>query len=304
MKSEKVSIVITTFGRKKELKRSLKSALGQTYSNIEIIVIDDNIDVDYSEYIKKTIASFNDKRIVYKKNKNNLGGALSRNEGIKFASGEYVAFLDDDDEYLPEKIEKQLAVFEKDRSKKIALVYCYCDGIKDGKVKDQYRYNYKGNCLFDAMRMSIAATTQWMCRKEALLSVGGFTDMPCKQDSYVVVKLLAKGYTIDRVPEVLSLYYDDEIPRISSKNVKKRILGETMLRDLCRQNYDKISKRQQKEVEYIYAGVLAKLYLCAKRYHDFRGMVKKIFYYKPLSIRTFKLFMGILKEAMAGGYNE
>lgn len=296
MKSEKVSIVITTFGRKKELKRSLKSALNQTYENIEIIIIDDNIDIEYSEYIKGAVADFNDKRIVYKKNKSNLGGALSRNEGIKFASGKYVAFLDDDDEYLPSKVEKQLAVFERDRDKKIALVYCYCDGIKGGKVKDRYRYDYKGNCLFDAMCMSIAATTQWMCRKEALLSVGGFTNMPCKQDSYVMVKLLAKGYVIDRVPEVLSLYYDDEIPRISSKNAKKRILGETMLRDLCRQNYDKITKEQQEEVEYIFACVLAPYYASRRDWKKLWNSMK-VALKRPLARKTWATF----KRVIIGG---
>lgn len=296
MKSEKVSIVITTFGRKKELKRSLKSALSQTYENIEIIIIDDNIDIEYSEYIKGAAADFNDKRIVYKKNKSNLGGALSRNEGIKFASGKYVAFLDDDDEYLPSKVEKQLAVFERDRDKKIALVYCYCDGIKGGKVKDRYRYDYKGNCLFDAMCMSIAATTQWMCRKEALLSVGGFTNIPCKQDSYVMVKLLAKGYVIDRVPEVLSLYYDDEIPRISSKNAKKRILGETILRDLCRQNYDKISKEQQEEVEYIFACVLAPYYVSRRDWKKLWNSMK-VALKRPLARKTWATF----KRVIIGG---
>ena len=124
---ELVSIVITTYGRSTTLRRAIQSAISQTYRNIEIIVVDDNKDKAIREEVIRTISSIDDSRIKLVLNAVNMGGALARNEGIKAANGRYVAFLDDDDEYLPQRIEKQVEVFEKNKEKNwqwyIAIVF-------------------------------------------------------------------------------------------------------------------------------------------------------------------------------------
>lgn len=278
--TELVSIVIPTYGRTDRLYRAIKSVLNQSYGNIEIIVVDDNTDEKISDHVREIIDSFSDKRLRLIKNRKNLGGALTRNEGIKASRGNYVAFLDDDDEYLPQKVEKQLDLFLRSGDE-LALVYCYCNSLKNGTVDYEFRYDYRGRCLFDAMRICIAATSQWMCKKSALESVGMFSDVPCKQDSTVIVKLLAAGYTVNRVPEVLSIYYDDDdIVRISSRGgvnvAKKRIIGVEALRDLCRSHYDKITKREQMEVEYAFACELFGFYDTVGDGEKFKGCVRCI----------------------------
>ena len=247
-----ISVVITTYGRTKELKNAINSVLLQTYKNLNIIVVDDNVDNNISKEVVKIINSFEDNRITYIKNKTNLGGALSRNVGIENSIGNYIAFLDDDDEYLPEKIQKQYELF-KSSNNNLALVYCYCKAVKNNKIVSVYKYDYRGNCIYDAMKTCIAATSQWMCKKEALIDVGMFTNSPCKQDSIVILKLLLKGYEIDRVPEVLSIYNEDGSSRISTKGALKRIEGENILHDLCVKNYDKINDDEQREIEYNFA---------------------------------------------------
>ena len=95
-----VSIIIPTCDRGELFHKSVSSAINQTYSNIEIIIIDDNSQspVDITHF--KT-----DKSLKVFRNSKNLGGAISRNKGFELSSGEFICFLDDDDEYLPNKIE-------------------------------------------------------------------------------------------------------------------------------------------------------------------------------------------------------
>ena len=100
----KVSVIIPTYNRANLITKSINSVLSQTYKNIELLIIDDN-SVDETETIVKNI---NDSRIKYIKLKENKGAAYARNVGIKESSGEYISFLDSDDEYHNNKLEIQL----------------------------------------------------------------------------------------------------------------------------------------------------------------------------------------------------
>ncbi len=101
----KVSIIIPFYNRVELVKRSLKSALNQTYKNIEILLVNDGSKDDIGPIKKMVSEHKNVKLIDVKPNK---GAANARNVGIKEATGDYIAFLDSDDEFLPEKVEKQL----------------------------------------------------------------------------------------------------------------------------------------------------------------------------------------------------
>jgi glycosyltransferase involved in cell wall biosynthesis len=105
-----VSVIIPTYKRPDMLGRAIDSVLNQTYDNIEIVVVDDN-DED-SEYRRET-EEFMEKyadvdNLVYLKHKRNKGGSAARNTGIKYSHGEFISFLDDDDEYLPHLISKKI----------------------------------------------------------------------------------------------------------------------------------------------------------------------------------------------------
>jgi teichuronic acid biosynthesis glycosyltransferase TuaG len=101
-----VSVVIPAYKCEKYIAEALESAINQTYKNIEIIIVNDcspdNCESVILEYMEK------DKRIRYLKNNENLGVASSRNKGVKASEGEYVAFLDSDDVWSLDKIEKQI----------------------------------------------------------------------------------------------------------------------------------------------------------------------------------------------------
>lgn len=108
MESPTVSVILPTFNRAHLLGRAIKSVLKQTYLNFELIVVDDGS----TDNTEEVVNGFNDIRIKYIKYKTNKGAAVARNTGIKLARGKYIAFQDSDDEWLPQKLEKQLKIFE------------------------------------------------------------------------------------------------------------------------------------------------------------------------------------------------
>ena len=101
-----VSVVIPTCNRAALLTRAIQSVRQQTYGNLEIIVVDDASTDD----IQKIVGSFADPRICYIRHDTNRGGSAARNTGIRAANGNFVAFLDDDDEWVAEKAEEQVKI--------------------------------------------------------------------------------------------------------------------------------------------------------------------------------------------------
>ena len=111
----KISVIMPVYNGDKYLKEAVDSILNQTFSDFEFIIIDDG-STDNTEQI---IKSYDDKRILYIKNEQNLGVAESLNKGLDMAKGEYIARMDADDISLPERFEKQLQYME--RHKNIAV---------------------------------------------------------------------------------------------------------------------------------------------------------------------------------------
>lgn len=101
-----VSCIIPSYKRTDTLRRAINSVLKQTYKNIEVLIVDDNFNGDeYSEQVRNIVVSFDNPRIRLISQPMHINGAEARNAGVRAAKGEYIAFLDDDDEWLSEKIE-------------------------------------------------------------------------------------------------------------------------------------------------------------------------------------------------------
>lgn len=292
-KSALVSIVIPTYSRNDTLVRAIESALNQTYSNIEIIVVDDNpSDSEWRNKTEKLMDRFADEsRIHYHKNKKNLGGAGARNEGIAIARGEYIAFLDDDDEYLPENVQQKMNAFNSANNDKLALVYGFSEYINHGQAVYWKKVNHNGCCLYEAMRENcIAATSQWVARKSALEEVGLFSVVPSKQDSQLILKLLVAGFEVLCVPEVLTRYYmDAETLTHISTNGRKPLQGELLYQKACRKQYDQLDTEQIIEVEYSFALNLFEKYTAVKERKHARQEKKRM--YRLFPIRAMKYFI-------------
>ncbi len=135
-----ISVIIPTYNRANVLSRAINSVLAQTYTNFELIIVDDG-SIDHT---KKVVEKFIDQRISYFKLDCNSGQNTALNRGINIAKGEYISFLDSDDEWLPTFLEKLKKIIEEDEQ--IGLCYSRASGLtNDGKYYSGYKFILKGN---------------------------------------------------------------------------------------------------------------------------------------------------------------
>jgi glycosyltransferase involved in cell wall biosynthesis len=117
-----VSVIIPTCNRSTLVTRAIQSVLTQTYTNLECIVVDDASNDNTGEVVN----SFDDDRLIFIRHDKKQGASAARNTGIKHSKGDFVAFLDDDDEWIATKLEKQVPLL-KGLPERFGMVYCWMD---------------------------------------------------------------------------------------------------------------------------------------------------------------------------------
>ena len=167
-----ISVVVPTHNRADLLPRAIKSIQAQTVKDLEIIIVSDGSEDNTREVVESLAKE--DNRIKFIEYFPAKGGNIARNIGIENATGEYVAFLDDDDEFMPEKLERQMAVIEADPE--IGLVYT---GVRVIYVNECIEYSSvpkaEGDLSSEILLDNIIGTTSTvMARKELLLQAGKF----------------------------------------------------------------------------------------------------------------------------------
>lgn len=206
---ELVSAIITTRNRHQLCQRAIGSVFTQTYPNLECIVVDDASDEGrYGVWDK-------DERIkyIFITKEESSGGNHARNVGIKAAKGKYVAFLDDDDYWIPNKIEKQVALIQK---KKCDVVYGGMRAelvAKDGSVRYEDWAPHEGGegDLSKKVLTKIYTTTSGLLvTKDALEKVGFFDEKLRYWQEYELVIRLAQISEIYAVHESVFVYRIDE----------------------------------------------------------------------------------------------
>ena len=126
--SDLVSIIMPSYNTAKFIAETLDSVLRQTYTNWELIIVDDCSKDDTDA----VVAAYTDPRIRYLKNDANSGAAVSRNRALREAKGRWIAFLDSDDLWLPEKLEKQIAFMEREQ---VAFSYTNYEEIDEASAR-------------------------------------------------------------------------------------------------------------------------------------------------------------------------
>ena len=130
-----VSVIMPSWNTGKFIAESIQSVIDQTYKNWELLIVDD-CSTDNTDQV---VASFNDDRIRYLKNKKNSGAALTRNKAIREARGEWIAFLDSDDLWFPKKLERQIKFMKKNN-----LVFSYHEYVKIDEESKQLNIYVSG----------------------------------------------------------------------------------------------------------------------------------------------------------------
>lgn len=229
-----VSIIIPTFNRAPDLlKRSILSVLNQSYENFEIIVIDDNYNDEFSVQISKALDNFNDERINYVKNKENIGGAKSRNKGIKMAKGKYVSFLDDDDFYLKDKLEKQVQFLESNKFNFVISNLAILD--TSFKIKDLRKFNWFKNHQFNNdellvkhYKYHLTGTPTFMFEKEMIVNIDGFPNVEMGHEFHLVDNALKKNYKLGYMNDYFTIAVAHEGNRISTSNKRQKQLDNLL----------------------------------------------------------------------------
>ncbi len=195
-----VSVIIPTHNRANLAHRAIESVLAQTYSNLECIVVDD-ASTDRTE---DTIRAIKDDRLVYVRHKENKHASAARNTGISRYRGDLVAFLDDDDEWLPTKLERQVTLLQS-LSEKYGMVYCWMDYFdQEGKLLHEHHPTLKGYVfpyLLDAQRLGGCPTL--LVRHSVIERIGGFDETLPRGNDGDFIRRVCQKYEVDFVPEVL-----------------------------------------------------------------------------------------------------
>ena len=270
MSQELVTIIVPSYKRHSDLvERAINSLLNQTYKNIEVIVVDDNAKPgleSYREEISNLIASIDDKRVVYVQNAENKGGAGSRNVAIAIAKGEYITFLDDDDEYLPLKVETQLEFMKAnglDMSFGKLNLYNEKDELVDVREHDIKTFD-KTFLRKYHLTKQITGTPTFMLKRELLQQVGGFEIVPMGQEYYLMQKILQTDCTMGYFPDCHIKAYRTAAEAISTG--KGKITGEKALFKYKKSFFNILSFREKQYVRCRHYAVMAVAYKRNKMY--------------------------------------
>lgn len=199
-----ISIIMATYNRGKSIERAILSALNQSFKNFELVIVDDGS----KDNTKEIVESIKDDRITYYY-KENGGQSSARNYGIKRAKGQYIMFLDDDDEYVENALERSLK-----RIKETGLKWIYCTQYlsirKDEEVLvdrgngikgDVYKYLLGGNFL----------GTGEIFAKEVFEAAGYFDEtLKIYEDKEMRVRIAKLGYAVDYLEGYIYKYYENE----------------------------------------------------------------------------------------------
>ena len=262
---EKISVIIPTHNRADILPRAIRSIQNQTRPVDEIIVVSDG-STDNTEEVVKELAE-KDSRIRLIAYHPGHNGNYARNKGLEAASGEFIAFLDDDDKYLPDKLEKQISFIQKYR-----LDGCYHDvkwfNEKEKQVEYRtmdYTQDYSPEGLLKAHILhSIAPTSIYMFRKDKLLTTEGFGEVASGQDFILMLRCIEKGMKLHYMEGAYVIQYLHSGRRISLGDSK--IKGENMLYRLKHQYFYLLTEEEQAYVKFRHYAVLAFSSMRSKRW--------------------------------------
>ncbi len=240
-----VSIVIPTRNRISLLQRAIQSVLLQTYNDWELLIVDDASTDKTESYFQH----YKNDRLKYIRLDKKSGGAVARNTGIREAQGKLVAFLDDDDEWLPEKLKKQVECLFKNKDCGI----CYTgrkivtNGDSIAGLTKSYSFKSAPNGNHFRAIMSdnfVGVTSSVIIPRNILLQLNGFDEkLPCYQDYDLFIRIL-KNYIAIGINEPLVNYYiESNIEHVSFTHKKVIIASEYLIEKYKDEHYCNLLKK-------------------------------------------------------------
>lgn len=222
MENNLVSVIIPTYKRPDNLTRAIESILNQTYNPIEIIVVDDNgKNTEWQLFTEKKLENYiSSGKISYIIHEVNKNGSAARNTGMKNSHGNYINFLDDDDEFLPDKIEKQLNLLKKYPKE---FGGCICNTHIKGQHRTFDTQNEKeGNLIQEVLTGKMTFNTSTVLfRREAIEKIKGFDETFKRHQDWELYIRFFRLYKMCLVKDYLLIKYST--PNIITNNPSKSI---------------------------------------------------------------------------------
>ena len=295
-----VSVIIPTYNRSKYIADAIQSVLNQTYKDIELIVIDDGS----TDNTKNVLQLYIEKKVVKYIYQKNAGPAAARNRGIKASRGELIAFLDSDDLWLTDKLEKQVAIMKKHH--KAGLVYTNSKYVDANGVRILYRFptSLELPCgkIFKEIILGEAplGTSSILVRKECFEEVGLYReDLFWGEDREMHARISMK-YDILGINEILC------IVRRHSENISNNFsLKEPSAKRMIEGIFDNpLIKKHELYLRPIvharYRAIFANMCLQKKSYKHALKLVLESFYYNLFEARSYQILLKISVALISG----
>lgn len=286
-----VSVIIPTYKNRGGLQVSILSALEQDYKDLEIIVVDDNApDSEGRRSTEEVMKAFEEEsKVIYIRHPENRNGAAARNTGIKASKGDYIALLDDDDLFLPGKIEKQVKYLEE--HPEYDAVYCLAK--RNGKP---YGNDVsEGDCTREMLMLQTCIYTPCqMFRREALMKINGYDESFRRHQDYdLLLRFFHAGYKIGCLKEILTEIGTNEGENIpSGKKIEEM---KAYFFDKFTPYVDEIEQSEKGFKNKVLAKHYAGVFLNHVKHHNY-GMalrdLNKYFWKSP------RVFSNVLKDSL------
>lgn len=294
-----VTVITPTYKRHLYLKNAIESVLAQTYTDFEYIIIDDNPPKTEERIRTETvIREFSDPRIKYIQNQENLGGAGSRNVAIEMAQGEYIAFLDDDDMYLPDRLKVQVAAMQEhgwDVSVMDGATFKYETGEP---VSERHQHLWEGMTNDELIRSHlmyhISGTNSFMFRTDFIRKIGGFDVVPSCQEYILMQKALDAKPRFGYLPVTLIKNFQHEGDQLSTG--PKKLAGQKLLIENKKKYFYLLTGKEKRQVLCRHHGVLFFVYYKMHKYLHAAWEAIQCFVSSPVNaVRWVKEYKGKIK---------
>lgn len=300
-----VSVIIPTYSRPKNICRAIDSVLGQSYSNIEIIVVDDNgFGTEYQIATHQQLKSYiDDGKINYLIHQVNKNGSAARNTGFRASRGEFVAFLDDDDVFMSEKIERQVACL-KTCDCQYGACYCNTRYLTETGAYGMTKYVEDGNLIRDYLLLKMVMnTSSILFRREVIEELDGFDESYVRHQDFEMMTRFYEKRLIKCCAGEPLLFLDWSGVRTNQPNIDKLIDVEEKFYN----QFEQVLKENDlwEDIHHLwYFNIFMK---CLKQHRIKKAyeFLRKSYMYMPFSkyqlkvivINHFKLLFGIDFEA-------
>lgn len=272
------SIIITTYGRGSKIKRAVLSCLNQKYQdNYEIIVVDDNgRDTENQILTENILKKYSN--IKYIKLDKNMGANFARNIGITKAKGKYICLLDDDDEFMEEKLlelEKEIIISNPD------LIYSNVIYVDEHTKKERTKFKFELNrekIKVEILKGNFIGSNSFVCLKKAkLMEVGMFNlDLKSCQDWDMWIRIIFNGGKVQYCSKKLVKYYIDKTEKTRiTNNYKKRLEGHLFIQKETLKYLNSFSLKEKNEIIVSQNKLIGNIFYEERIFKKYREYFKK-----------------------------